>query len=138
MRLYFAVVAVLISNALATLTAPVAFSNAGNGSDVVVSGLDLIEMPRPPYPPEAFLEGNHSGYCNVEFAVSRKGKPFDIKAAKCTHEILADTAVKSVKSWRFSPKTENGRAVEAKDLKNKVTFQLQDEQGNTLPNPPGF
>ena len=91
----------------------------------------------PPVPSVAFLKGNFSGYCEAGFDISLTGSPENIEVFMCTHSVLSEPTVKSIKQWVFKPRAENGIAVVSTGIKNKVTYQVLDSAGNILPVPPG-
>ena len=88
----------------------------------------LVRIP-PNMPPRA----EKSGHCNVRFDVSPDGAPFNVSATYCTQKVFESATVKSVQKWKYNPKVVNGRNVSRIGVENKVTYRLNDERGNLIP-----
>ena len=88
----------------------------------------LVRIP-PNMPPRA----EKSGHCNVRFDVSPDGAPFNVSATYCTQKLFENATVKSVQKWKYNPKIINGRNVARVGVENKVTYRLNDERGNLIP-----
>jgi len=92
----------------------------------------------PPTIPARFLQGNHSGYCQMRFNVSAEGQPYDVAATNCTHNVLEGASKKAVLKWKYTPKIQNGGAVARHGLETKIRFNLADGKGKRLPLPSGY
>ena len=88
----------------------------------------LVRIP-PTMPPNA----ERSGHCRVRFDVSPSGEPFNVQATYCTSNVFKRSTVRSVEKWKYQPKIQDGVAVGRTGVENKVTFRLQDERGNIIP-----
>mgnify|MGYP003674986951 CR=1 FL=1 len=60
----------------------------------------------------------------LEFVVDKNGMPQGISVASSNDTDLAVAAVKAVKEWRFTPKMENGVAVETRVMLPIVASKL--------------
>jgi protein TonB len=69
-----------------------------------------VEMVLPEYPVEA-LQKNEKGRVSLYATISRDGTLHNIRTVG-ESSLLADSALKAVKTWRYQPHTENGRPVE--------------------------
>lgn len=87
----------------------------------------------PPIMPSAFLNGNNSGHCAMLFDVDETGKVVNAEAEYCTDESLREPSVKSIATWKYSPRKLDGNPVKAKGIKSRISFSLQDECGYHLP-----
>ncbi|WP_298918801.1 energy transducer TonB [uncultured Algimonas sp.] len=88
----------------------------------------LVRIP-PIMPPRA----EKSGHCNVKFNVSPEGQPFDVVATYCTQSVFERPTIRSVQKWKYNPKIQEGRPVGRVGVISKVSFRLQDERGNIIP-----
>ena len=84
-------------------------------------------------PPIMPAEAQKSGHCNVEFDVSKEGRPSNIQTTYCTEELFSAASKQSVSWWFYHPKVERGTSVERKRVSNKITFRLTDEDGQVIP-----
>lgn len=66
------------------------------------SGLDPIEMPQPLYP-EDYKHSNVDGYATIMFYVDEKGRVRMPHATDYSESIFGESALHSVKQWRFKP-----------------------------------
>jgi len=92
----------------------------------------------PPVIPSRFLQGDHSGYCRVQFDIGANGKPLNVTVALCTSKQLSAASIKSVQKWNYTPEIQNGRAVSRSGLETTIRFDLTDERGRLLPLPSGY
>lgn len=88
--------------------------------------------------PPRFLQGNHSGYCKMKFDISSEGDPIHVTAILCTDEQLREVSMKSVLKWRYAPYMKDELAQPRYGEETIIRFELNDENGNLLPLPPGF
>jgi len=91
---------------------------------------DLVRIP-PMLPHNA----EESGFCCIRLDVSKKGKPKNVEAYSCTHEVYKKSAEKTVKRWRYHPLYVDGKRQSRKNILNKVTYHLTDEDGSLLYDP---
>ena len=111
----------------------------GPGIETVNIDKDPTPLVRiPPVFPNRFMQGDASGYCQVQFDINPQGQPFNISATLCTDKQLQSPTVKSVKQWKYAPQMRGGQAVTRSGLKTTIRFDLQDERGKVLPLPSGF
>jgi len=110
-----------------------------NSSNPIIPDKEAQPLVRiPPTFPTRFLQGNHSGYCEMRFNVSAEGKPYDVAATNCTHNMLEGASKKAVLKWSYAPKIQNGGAVARQGVQTRIRFDLSDERGKKLPLPSGF
>jgi TonB family protein len=69
-----------------------------------------VQMVLPEYPVEA-LQQNEEGRVTLYATINRDGTLQNVRAVG-EPSLLADSALKAVKTWRYQPHTENGRPVE--------------------------
>lgn len=106
---------------------------------IQVSDRDAQPLVRiPPVTPPRFLEGDNSGYCEMQFDVSPEGQPFNVTAKKCSSSILERASIKNVGKWKYNPKIVDGLAVSRSGVQTRITFILQDERKRQLPFPKGY
>ncbi|MEO0478228.1 MAG: TonB family protein [Planctomycetota bacterium] len=80
----------------------------------------------PDYPDRA-IRMRWEGDVVIEFAVGADGRVADAQAVddlSCRFGLLKIEAAKAVKTWRFNPATENGRAI-ASRLRVRIRFRLR-------------
>ena len=76
----------------------------------VISSVEYLRNPAPPYPPLAKRMGEQ-GKVTLRVLVNAQGKPEKIEIAKSSgFARLDDTAREAVRDWLFKPYTVNGRA----------------------------
>lgn len=111
----------------------------GNSFENVIIDQEVKPIVRiPPIFPNRFLQGDVSGYCDVQFDISAEGKPFNVSATLCTNDQLKAPTVKSVLKWNYAPEMRDGQSVSRTGLKTTIRFDLQDERGRLLPLPAGY
>ena len=92
----------------------------------VVVPAEVIRKPIPEYPQKALRYGRAiEGSCEVEFSVSRFGRPYDI-SADCTDDIFEEPARDAVRAAKFKPKTVDGIPVESHKVVYPIEFSLAD------------
>lgn len=64
----------------------------------------------PVYPPLLHRIGT-AGFVQIECIISKDGQLRDIQVIRASHPLFADSAIRAVKQWRFTPGTFHGRAV---------------------------
>lgn len=98
---------------------------------IVVSDKNADPLVRiaPIMPPRA----DRSGHCKVRFDVSAEGAPYNVTATYCTQTLFERATIKSVQKWKYSPKIRNGLPVAMTGVENRVTYRLEDERGNIIP-----
>ena len=66
---------------------------------------NLLKVKRkvfPSYPKQA-TEQQISGWVQMEFKLNKRGKPFDVKIVRASHDKLFDeSATRAIKRWRFT------------------------------------
>ena len=112
-----------------TSSALVRGSNGGNGSSIS----DADAQPLIRVPPMFPLTANKSGHCIVRFNVSERGIPYDVKTVSCSDKVFARNTVKSVEAWKYAVMIIDGQAVGRRNVEAKITFRLDDENGNMIP-----
>jgi protein TonB len=81
------------------------------------------EAPRPPYPLAARKRGLQ-GVVTLMVRVAEDGSPLEVQLkASSGHSLLDESALETVKRWRFSPARQSGRAVVA-SVELPVRFSL--------------
>ena len=78
----------------------------------------------PVYPPE-LKQYNVSGDALIAFIVTTDGTTDQVQVVKATHRGFADAAVESIKKWRYTPATKNGKPVNCR-MQIPITFYIGD------------
>jgi len=76
------------------------------------------------------------GWCKVNYGVSDGGQVINAKIESCSDERFSRNSLKSIKKWRYIPAVRQGEFVYWKNMSIKLTFHLNDKNGNPLPIPP--
>ena len=84
-------------------------------------------------PPIMPSTATKSGHCRLMFDVDEKGDTFNIKNTYCSEDLFAPSSIESVKQWQYPPRIVKGKPVVRKAVETKITYILQDEDGNPLP-----
>jgi protein TonB len=98
--------------------------DAGRGSVPQIGDRDVIPLVRPPpdYPPRA----NTEGWVKVQFSITLTGSVRDAFVVEGSPQGVFDAAaLKAIARWRYTPKIENGVAVERVGLQTVIRFQLE-------------
>ena len=67
----------------------------------------------PTYPNWAYTHGIGQGYAEVAFYVDELGELSDFLMIEYSHEVFADSLLKSVQGWEFQPAYKKGRPVKS-------------------------
>jgi len=65
--------------------------------------------------------------------VDATGSPYKVEVTYCTQSIFERPTVKAVAKWKYRPRIVDGRDVAMEGLSNRVSFHLNDERGNLIP-----
>jgi periplasmic protein TonB len=88
---------------------------------------DYLNNPKPPYPMVARRMGYH-GRVVLDVEVLAEGRAGDVKLHQsCGHDILDNSAIQTVKIWRFTPARRFGQAVTQRFLV-PIKFSLEDNE----------
>jgi periplasmic protein TonB len=88
---------------------------------------DYLNNPKPPYPMVARRMGYH-GRVVLDVEVLAEGKAGDVKLHQsCGYDILDNSAIQTVKIWRFTPARRFGQAVTQRFLV-PIKFSLEDNE----------
>lgn len=79
----------------------------------------------PTYPPQAKIRGLE-GWVTVEFTISAAGTVRSPRVLGSSHRIFERAALRAIRKWRYSPKTVEGRAVERRGIRVRLSFELED------------
>ena len=77
----------------------------------------------------------HSGHCRIQYTVLPNGRVNNLEVTSCTDDIFREASLQSAKNWYYFPKVENGKRVESKLVKTKLTFNLRDQYGELIKQP---
>lgn len=117
------------------LDAKISFSPNVGGVKVSIAGIggfggdgDYLPIVKvaPKYPSRAMSRGL-SGYCTVEYTVTKTGETANIEVVDCPESVFANASVKAAKKFKYKPKVIDGEAIEVPGVRNKFTFQLAEE-----------
>ena len=89
---------------------------------------------RPPNFPDAFIQGNASGFCKFSYTYSADGRVSGIEILHCTDQRLVGPTIEAVRKW---PQL-SGACLTDKLVQRHVStmqYQLVDEDGQILPYP---
>ncbi len=80
----------------------------------------------PVYPRRAQSRGIE-GYVLLEFTVTKEGRTRDIRVIKSKPKssIFHRAAIKAAEKFKYKPRTVDGKAIEVKGVRNKITFRLE-------------
>ena len=84
-------------------------------------------------PPVMPTRAQRSGHCNMRFDVSAEGSPFNVTAVNCSQNLFERASIKSVQGWKYKPRIHNGQAIAMRGLTTRISFNLNDERGNVIP-----
>lgn len=109
-------------------TAPTASINVEISSTGMSSGdgeyLPIVKV-APIYPRRAQTRGI-SGYCIVEYTVTKSGSIRDPVAVDCQPSGVFDRAsVKAATKFKYKPRVVDGEAIEVAGVQNKFTYELE-------------
>ena len=90
--------------------------------DPVLSDDTPLSPPNPTYPSRALQRGKE-GRCDVDFDVSRTGKPINIEA-DCTSKLFTRTAERAIGDVRFAPLIYDGQPYARRNMSYPLEFRL--------------
>ena len=99
----------------------------GQGLSLGGSDRDIMPLVRvnPEYPPRAQSHGIQ-GWVLIQFTISAAGTVKDARVVDAEPKgVFDDAALKAVARWKYTPKVEEGVAVERRGVQVKLTFQLE-------------
>jgi protein TonB len=121
---------------LAALAPSVDYTGVGGGIGglgasqlAVAAGSDRDAVPQvriqPDYPIQARQKGIE-GWVDVQFTVGADGSVRNPVVVNADPKRIFDrAAVQAVKGWKYNPKIEDGRAVERRNLRVRIRFELE-------------
>ncbi|HEU4619848.1 MAG TPA: TonB family protein [Gammaproteobacteria bacterium] len=81
----------------------------------------------PTYPPRAATDGTE-GWVKVQFTITATGAVSDLKVVDAEPKgVFEKATLDAVQRWRYSPKVENGVAVERVGVQTVITFKLNSQ-----------
>ncbi|MEH6590355.1 MAG: energy transducer TonB [Halioglobus sp.] len=109
-------------------TVPMASINVEISSSGMSSGdgeyLPIVKV-APIYPRRAQTRGI-SGYCIVEYTVTKSGSIRDPRAVDCQPSGVFDSAsVKAAQKFKYKPRVVDGEPIEVAGVQNKFTYELE-------------
>lgn len=78
------------------------------------------------YPSRALSRGIE-GYCTVMYTVTTTGDTKDVQEADCPERVFLSSSIKAAKKFKYKPKVIDGQPVEVPGVRNRFTFELEDE-----------
>ncbi len=108
----------------------VAHVEIGGGTDLGIVGSDQDIVPivrvNPQYPIRA-ADREIEGWVEVEFTISAAGTVKDpVVVAADPGSIFNRAALRAIRKWKYSPKIEDGVAVERPRVRVRINFDLED------------
>jgi len=89
----------------------------------------------PPPIPARFLQGDHSGYCRVQFDIDDNGRPENVETTICTDQRLRKASTQAVRKWQYNTGVQ---PIKRKGVETTIRFNVLDEKGRLLPLPKGY
>ena len=83
--------------------------------------------------PEKALRAGVSGHCLMRFDVDSLGRPFNVNAYHCSHNMFETNSVNATKKFKYLPRYKNGTPVDMHGVETKITYKVFDEKGKLLP-----
>ncbi|MGD2130231.1 MAG: energy transducer TonB [Lysobacterales bacterium] len=105
---------------------------SGGGFSLGVGEGDYLPIVKvaPIYPQRALMRGIE-GYCVVQYTVTRQGTtrdPFVIED-QCTSSMFERPSLQAALKFKYKPRVIDGEAVEVPGVRNKFTYQIEDQGG---------
>ena len=103
--------------------------------DINIIGFDYDQVGGPivRVPPIMPTRATKSGHCNMVFDVNAEGITYNIRATSCSQQLFMKASIKSVQKWKYRASINNGHSAGFKGVKTTITFILNDDRGNELP-----
>jgi TonB family protein len=80
----------------------------------------------PVYPPGA-VESGLEGYVIVEYTVTENGSVADPVVVESSSDLFEESALQSVRKYKYQPRVENGRPVAVSGVRLKIIFELEQD-----------
>jgi protein TonB len=105
---------------------------SGGGFSLGIGEGDYLPIVKvaPIYPQRALIRGIE-GYCVVQYTVTRQGTirdPFVIED-QCTDSLFYRPSLQAALKFKYKPRVIDGQAVDVPGVRNKFTFQIEDQGG---------
>lgn len=103
--------------------------------DINITGFnyDQVGGPIVRVPPIMPTRASKSGHCEMVFDVNAEGVTYNIRATSCSQHLFMKASIKSVQKWKYRASINNGHSAGFKGVKTIITFILNDDQGNQIP-----
>ncbi|PCK07537.1 MAG: hypothetical protein COA42_13845 [Alteromonadaceae bacterium] len=75
------------------------------------------------YPSKA-IRKKMSGYCTVQYTVTKEGKTAHHEVIDCSNDVFVKTSIRAAKKFRYEPKVRNGEPVDVPGVRNSFTFDI--------------
>ena len=98
-----------------------------NRSDADFVGVKPLDLLSPTYP-RFLAQAGISGEVEVSFVVNAEGRVTEVMALNSTHPAFEDTALRTVKEWRFAPANIHGQPVSSACAQRIVFTPSSSEQ----------
>ncbi|MCF6275891.1 MAG: energy transducer TonB [Robiginitomaculum sp.] len=86
-------------------------------------------------PPGKLWSFEQSGFCHVMFDITPNGKIKNPTILFSTHQILEQTCLKNIKTWRYPKLIKEDNPWLRYGVRTKITYRLADENGKPYPLP---
>lgn len=87
----------------------------------------------PTYPEKCMFRAANREQVLLEFDVDEQGNISDVRVVDSSNDCLSEAAARSVKDWKYSPKTVAGEPVVRKGVQVTITFVLEGGGGGASP-----
>jgi len=100
-------------------------------TDVVYTDDTMIPILR--VPPRMPARAERSGHCDMVFDVGPDGATLNVKASYCSEALFETESIRATLKFKYRPTRIDGQYQTTRNVKTRIKFKLQDQNGNLIP-----
>lgn len=107
-----------------SVSTDVSIGGIGGFENVDGEYLPIVKV-APIYPRRAQSRGL-SGYCILNFTVTRLGTVTNIQVDECTSSLFERASVNAAGKFKYKPRVVDGEPIDVPGVRHKITFEIED------------
>jgi protein TonB len=107
-----------------SVSTDVSIGGIGGFENVDGEYLPIVKV-APIYPRRAQSRGL-SGYCILNFTVTRLGTVANIQVDECTSSLFERASVNAAAKFKYKPRVVDGEPIDVPGVRHKITFEIED------------
>jgi protein TonB len=107
-----------------SVSTDVSIGGIGGFENVDGEYLPIVKV-APIYPRRAQSRGL-SGYCILNFTVTRLGTVANVQVDECTSSLFERASVNAAAKFKYKPRVVDGEPIDVPGVRHKITFEIED------------